>query len=509
MATITGLIAAASMLPVTVVTGNEARPVTPARVLWIGGATKPSFMAEGDIWFRVQASGPTLPEFVTTTLNTITQSVPFSQTVVLNGTPPFTFAVTIGTLPAGLSIHSTTGVISGTPTASGTYSFTLQVTNAIGSVTRNFTGNVSSTAVVPTITTTVLDTMTQGTAFAQTLNASGTTPFTWTIAVGTIPSGLVLNSSTGTITGTPTGTGAYSFTIQASNIAGSHSQAYSGTITTTGAIPVITTTSLNPMQAGISFTQTINRTGSTPMTWGILAGTIPTGLSLNSSTGVISGTPTTAGPYSFTVQATNSLGSSSQAYSPTVASSSAADVFSIFGATTWPLSSYTDGVVGGWQTHQYYQFAGDPTLSVGSKIIGARLYVPAGSAHIGQSWKAGVHLNPGSYISAASSFDTAIFNTNGTQKLGSALVEGWNEILFNLEYDVVAPGGSWLIGTMIANGTRYLHDNTYTTNAVKNPQGKNFYLAELGGAAVTRSLYLNGTTTARWYGVDVLMRIPA
>src|SRR5690349_22947664 len=162
MATVTAITAAASMMPVAVTTGGESRPSTPGKVLWIGGTTKPTFMVDGDIWLRVQASGPSIPEFVTVALNTITQSVAFSQGLVMNGTSPFTFTISAGTLPTGLSIHSTTGVISGTPTTAGAYTFTVQVTNAVGSASHAFTGSVSSTAVAPDITTTTLSSLTQG-----------------------------------------------------------------------------------------------------------------------------------------------------------------------------------------------------------------------------------------------------------------------------------------------------------------------------------------------------------
>lgn len=512
MATITGLLAAASMMPVTVVTGSETRPSTTARVLWIGGTAKPTFMIDGDIWFRVQTTGPSLPEFVTTSLGTVTQNVAYSKTLILNGTSPFTFTVTAGTLPAGLTIHSTTGTVSGTPTAATSYSFSVRATNAVGNTTQTFTGTVSASAVIPVITTTTLSSLTQGTVFSQTLQATGTTPMTWTISAGTLPSGLTLNSSNGTITGTPTGSGAYSFTVQASNTAGLDTQAYTGTIAATGTAPTITTTALDALVVGTPFSQTLNKTGSTPMTWGVSAGTIPGGLTINSSTGTISGNPTTAASYSFTVQATNSFGSDTQVYTGSVTGSGPTDIYSIFGLTNpGSLTSYSDGVVGGWQTHQYYQSTSIGALPTGTKIIGARLYLPVGSAHIGQAWKAATYLNPGSYINSAATIDTtATFNAAASKVNGATLVQGWNEVLFPAEYDVVPQSGSWLIGTMIGNGTLYLYDTSVTSAEIQNPQGKNFFLAprETGSVPIPRSLYLAGTSTAAWYGVDVIMRVP-
>jgi hypothetical protein len=517
MTTVKGILEAASLMFVIVTTGAEARPSTTAKVIWVGGTTRPSNMASGDIWMKEATTGATAPSIVTTTLNTITQSVAFSQTLAVNGTTPILFSVASGTLPAGLTLNTNTGNISGTPSAAGTYAFSVTAQNAQGSSTQSYSGNVTAAALAPTITSTAMNTITQGTAFSQTLNATGTQPISWTVSGGLLPAGLTLGSSNGTISGTATGTGAYSFTITATNTAGSNSKGFTGTIGSTGTAPNIVTTTLGAMQAGVSYTQAITATGSTPMTWGISTGTIPAGLSINSSTGTVSGTPSAAGAYSFTVQSTNAFGSDTQAYTGTVAAATSSNIYSIFGSTTWPLTSYTDGVVGGWQVHQYYQFTGNTALPVGSKIVGARLYVPPGSAHIGQTWKASLYLNnTGNYISSANTVDsTAKMNESGVITNGSVLVEGWNEVLFRnqstsaiAEFEVPSgAGNSWLIGTMINNGDRYLYDSTYTGAAVQNPSGKNFYLSEVGTTPAARSLYLSGASTARWYGIDVLVKI--
>lgn len=508
MSTIKGLIEAKSLMPVSVSTGTETRPSTTAKVLWIGGTSKPLHMAEGDVWFRVVTGTSTAPEFLTTVLNTLTQGAVFSQALLLNGTTPMTFAVTGGSLPGGLSLHTGTGVISGTPTASGAYSFTVQATNSIGSDSQTFNGSVTSSAVAPDITTTTLSSLTQGTAFSQTLAATGTSPLTWTISAGTLPAGLVLNSSTGIISGTPTGTGSYSFAVQATNTAGSDSQTYSGTIASTGTAPTITTTVLDSLQAGFSFSQTLSRTGSTPMTWGVSAGTIPPGLTINSSTGVISGTPTTAASYSFTVQASNSFGSDTQVYTGSVAAGAGANVFSIFaGSTPFSLTSFSDAEVGAWLGHQYY--ATTPGLVAGSKIIGARLYVPAGSAHIGSFWYGALVRQLSGFHPSAGTFPYTQFDSNGSKKAGAALVAGWNELLFDTEYDIVPVGGSWVIGVQIGDGSRYLHDSTFTNAAVQNLDGKPFCLSEVGGVSASRCFYKGGNTTARSYGIDTLLRIPS
>lgn len=510
MSTIRGLIEAASMMPVSITTGNEARPSTDAKVLWIGSTTAPVNMAAGDVWLRVQSTGPAAPEIVTTTLNTLTQDAAFSQTLSVNGTPPFTFSVSSGTLPTGLSLNTTTGTISGTPAASGSYSFTIQANNSVGSDTQAYSGTVTSSPVAPTITTTTLSSLTQSTAFSQTLNATGTAPLTWTISAGSLPSGLSLNSATGAITGSPTGSGAYSFTVQATNTAGSDTQAYSGTIASSGTAPTITTTIFGTMQVGVSFSQTINKTGSTPMTWGVTVGSLPAGLSINSSTGVLSGTPTTAAAYSFTVQATNAFGSDTQAFTGTVDASEDATLYSIFaGAATGSLTSYNDADAGSYLSTLFYQAGA--ALTTGSQIDGARLYVPAGSAHIGQSWSAAYQVRASTYWPGGGALDQAVYESNGTKVNGSALVAGWNYVEFTTKANVPASGGSWVIGVIIGDGTRYLHDTTLASTAIESASGQNFYLSEVGGSPNARSFYRNTVAGGgtRWYGIDTSVSIPA
>jgi hypothetical protein len=85
----------------------------------------------------------------------------------------------------------------------------------------------------PSITTAALPNGTVGTAYNQTLAASGTTPITWSLASGSLPAGLSLAGS-GAITGTPTTAGTATFTVQATNTAGNNTKQFSITITDGG-----------------------------------------------------------------------------------------------------------------------------------------------------------------------------------------------------------------------------------------------------------------------------------
>ena len=94
-------------------------------------------------------------------------------------------------------------------------------------------GTLGPVPVAPTVTTTTLDALTQGTGYSRQLTATGTTPFTWTVTAGTLPAGLTLSSG-GLLSGTPTTSGAYSFTVTATNSAGNDAQLFTGTISATG-----------------------------------------------------------------------------------------------------------------------------------------------------------------------------------------------------------------------------------------------------------------------------------
>jgi hypothetical protein len=88
----------------------------------------------------------------------------------------------------------------------------------------------SAPAVAPVITTTALNAATVGTAFTQTIAATGTAPITWAVQAGTLPAGLTLDTASGVVSGTPTTAGAYSFTLRATNGAGNDDQAFTGSV---------------------------------------------------------------------------------------------------------------------------------------------------------------------------------------------------------------------------------------------------------------------------------------
>jgi hypothetical protein len=250
----------------------------------------------------------------TTSLPSGTLNYPYSMTLgASGGVPPYAWSVTLGSLPPGLNLDSTHGMISGTPTIADTYGFTLQVADsqtppATASAPLSITVNATLTQL--TVVTTSLPPGTQNTGYSAMLAATGgLTPYTWSVTAGSLPVGLHLNVSTGAITGTPSGAGISNFTVQ---VADSQLPPATATaplsITIAPAVPLrITTTSLPSGTAGTAYSATLVAIGGVyPYTWSITSGALPFGLFLNANTGAISGTPTTAGTSNFTVQVTDS-----------------------------------------------------------------------------------------------------------------------------------------------------------------------------------------------------------
>ena len=289
------------------------------------------------------------PAITTTTLPSGVVGTAYSQTLAATGgAGTLTWSVT-GTLPAGLSLNASTGVISGTPTAFGTSTFTMKVTD---SAPTPMTSTQSLSIIINnpplTITTTSLPNDLVGTAYSASLAAAGgASPYTWSVTVGTLPAGLTLNASTGAITGNPTtaGTSNFTVTVTDSTTPTAQTQTKALSITIYGVL-AITTTSLPNGAVGTGYSQTLAVTGgASPYTWSV-AGSLPAGLSLNTSTGVISGMPSATGTSNFTVTVTDST-------TPTAQTQSQSLSITINGASGGTLSITTTSLPSGVVSTDY------------------------------------------------------------------------------------------------------------------------------------------------------------
>ena len=139
---------------------------------------------------------------------------PFFYMIVATNSPT-SFGAT--GLPVPLTVNTATGVISGTPSATGTFPATITATNAGGTGSQGLTITISAATVAPTITSAPPPGGTVGGAYSSAFTASGTTPISWTIITGSLPAGLTLNATSGLLSGTPTTAGTFGFTVQAAN----------------------------------------------------------------------------------------------------------------------------------------------------------------------------------------------------------------------------------------------------------------------------------------------------
>jgi len=164
-------------------------------------------------------AGPPADLVITTTsLPNGQVGVAYSQALqAMGGIQPYAWSITAGSLPQGLSLNGSTGVISGTPSQSQTAYFTVQVLDSQDppdSDTQALSITISSYAPLD-ITTTSLPNARRGRAYSQTLQATGgLTPYTWSLASGSLPPGLALGPSTGVISGSATSTGTWPFTAR-------------------------------------------------------------------------------------------------------------------------------------------------------------------------------------------------------------------------------------------------------------------------------------------------------
>ena len=282
----------------------------------------------------------------TTSLPSGTQSTSYSKSLAATGgTTPYNWSITSGSLPAGLSLAATTGLISGTPTANGSFPITVTVKDA-SSPAQTTSATISFVIAPPpiSITTTSLPSATQGSSYSKTLTATGgTAPFVWSITSGTLPAGLSLNANTGSISGTPTASGSFPLSVMVKDSSAVQQLATANiSFTVTAATPPLTITS-STLPSGVTnqaYTATLTATGgATPYSWSITSGSLPTGLTIATSTGVISGTPTAASTVTVTVKVTDSS-SPVQTKSSSISFTIAAAPLTI---TTGTLPSGTDG----------------------------------------------------------------------------------------------------------------------------------------------------------------------
>ncbi len=328
-----------------------------AGVLTTTTGTPPAASCAGtfsNITFKITDSGTPTPLTETSSALTITiapaPAITFTGAVPATGTynaaysgsaaatggaGALTYSVASGALPGGLNLNASTGAITGTPSAAGTFNFVIQAADAYGdSNTQSYQIVVSYPAVVITPGAGSLPLAVTGQSYAQTLTASGGsgTGFTWTVT-GLPANGLTYSASGATlaINGPATTTGTVNFTAKVTDGAGNSigPYAYSIQVYSPVTLPAtIPSTLPSTATVNVAFSGTVAATGgSGNYSWTVTG--LSDGLTSSTSSGTltISGTPTaaatvtanvsvkdtttnvTAGPYAYaiTVYATVTL----------------------------------------------------------------------------------------------------------------------------------------------------------------------------------------------------------
>lgn len=273
----------------------------------------------GDIKLTINDPLPTPPTITTSTLRSGARNQRYRAILSADGTQPITWTIIDGELPEGVTLNEDTGEITGIPRETGTFAFTVEASNAadttneatLALVIRNApSSNPSGSA--PLIITSSLPVGLAGANYSVSLTASGTTPITWNIVRGNLPSGLTL-SSLGEISGIPIESGTFAFTLDAENSEGATTKSFTLTIGSSGTsiLPQIST-GITPSDGtvGSYYTFTLQAAGARTITWEKINGILPYGLTM-AQDGTISGTPTTAGRFVFTVEAENTYGTDS------------------------------------------------------------------------------------------------------------------------------------------------------------------------------------------------------
>ncbi len=406
-----------------------------------------------------------------------------TNVVATGGTSPYTWTVATGTLPAGLSIDLNSGVISGTPTAAGTASFSIRATDSASTpltVTKALSITVTAslvsvavTPVNPSITAGTTQQFTATATYSDSTTQNVTSQATW---ASSVTAKATINSA-----GLASGVSAGSTTISATlnSISGST------TLTVQPQLLAITTNALINGSVNTSYSATLAGSGGTPSyTWSIISGSLPSGLALNAGSGLISGAPLGTGTSNFTVQLSDS-GAPVQTVTKALSITVTNAPLTIWSASAQP-ALIDGGDTGAMESGVKF------TSDVSGMITGIRFYKATTNTgtHVGNLW-----------TSTGTLLATATF----TNETGS----GWQQVNFSSPVSIT-PNTVYVASYFAPNGHYSFTANYFATSGMDNAPLHALSTGASGGNGLygygSSSKFPTNTYNAANYWVDVVFQ---
>jgi len=217
-----------------------------------------------------------------------------------------------GALPPGITL-STSGVLSGTPTSEGSYQLVVKAQKDSPSDTETYTLAVRQPVSVKSPLGSARRPSSEvGIRFGKTFTATGGSgAYTWALVSGSLPPGVSLGATRGTISGTPQRAGSFAFSLTATDSEGR----VANTTAVLTVVPRLAIKTLRLRSARLARTYQMKLAtvgGVEPLKWRVVRGKFPLGIRFSQKTGTIAGTPRRIGRFNVIIEARDALGAKSR-----------------------------------------------------------------------------------------------------------------------------------------------------------------------------------------------------
>ena len=414
---------------------------------------------------------------------------PYSYQFQASGTEPITFSAT--GLPAWAQLDPSTGILSGTPGAPGTFAITVTASNGIAP---DATSDVSLLAeyVPPTFTADTPPAATVGSSYSYQFEASGTEPITFSAAG--LPAWAQLDPTSGILSGTPTAAGTLDFAVTASN--GVAPDATADVSLLAEYVPPTFTADSPPVGVDNSpYSYQFQATGTGPQAITYSATGLPGWAQFNASTGVLSGTPTADGTYDFRVTASDGVAPNPTVNVSLIVAGEAEATFSIAAGTSFtvPNGNYAGGTTfnvgaGATVTIDSGTFTGGAIFNLGTGALVSIIGSPSFSGTLTGGGAGTVQVGDGRlYVGSGGltlDFSGSMFQwASGQMDLGDGDLTNLGTMTITAPVDFYNDGILYNFGTIIQTGTGNLQlgtDGTFPSTLV-NGAGADYLLEGDGG----------------------------